>query len=115
MTTTTKKLANMFRYVAKNKNRPKSEDIANKTSMYTTLGKVFFFNRAVAISHEIRCLSEQKASMLIQWKSLASRVTANSLFYFFTSEHYASDIYHILGVGSLISNRITNLKGLKVQ
>ncbi|WP_286688769.1 hypothetical protein, partial [Corynebacterium sp. S5S1] len=42
MTITTKKLAIMFRYVAKNKNRPKSEDITNKTSMYSALGKVIF-------------------------------------------------------------------------
>ena len=42
MAITTKNLANMFRYVAKNKNRPKSEDIASKTSMYNTLGKVIF-------------------------------------------------------------------------
>ena len=77
----------MFRYVAKNKNRPKSEDITNKTSMYSALGKVIFFSRTGAISHEIRCLSEEKTSMLMQWKSLPSRITANSLFRFFTSEH----------------------------
>lgn len=53
--------------------------------------------------------------MLIQYEKFSLSRYGKLAFYFFTSEHYASDIYHILGVGSLISNRITNLKGLKVQ